>query len=394
MAASSLRLLQSRLLPYSRARFLIWSSSAPHQASKEPLMVTSYTLKERNFHDERLNAYQSEQAMDQASKEQVMESSTPTNGTKKGWSFLKFCVFSALTGGVGVASYATYACTLEEVEQKTAALRNPTNYTVDGDGSIFNKMQASLYNAAVTVPAKSIQLYLDLRKSIEDHVKEFTEPSSEKLLPDILPIDQHKFTLVLDLNETLVYSDWKRERGWRTFKRPGVDDFLEHLAPYYEIVVYSDQQSVYVDPIISRLDQKGLIRYRLSRAETKYVDGKHYRDFCKLNRDSSRVLYVSGHALENSLQPENCVPIKPWKLESDDTQLLDLIPFLEYVGSHKPADIKTVLETYQGCDIAKEFLERSRKHQSSTGPKLQRSPTRSSCRQYSKHTASSFIEVV
>lgn len=33
----------------------------------------------------------------------------------------------------------------------------------------------------------------------------------------------------------------KRDRGWKTFKRPGVDDFLEHLAKFYEIVVYSDQ---------------------------------------------------------------------------------------------------------------------------------------------------------
>jgi len=37
----------------------------------------------------------------------------------------------------------------------------------------------------------------------------FTEPTSDKLLPDLLPQDQHVFTLVLDLNETLVYSDWQ-----------------------------------------------------------------------------------------------------------------------------------------------------------------------------------------
>ena len=36
----------------------------------------------------------------------------------------------------------------------------------------------------------------------------------------------------------------KRDRGWRTFKRPGVDAFLEHLAKFYEIVVYSDQLSM------------------------------------------------------------------------------------------------------------------------------------------------------
>lgn len=48
-----------------------------------------------------------------------------------------------------------------------------------------------------------------------------------------------------------------------------------------------------------------------------------------LNRDPAKVLYISGHALESSLQPENCVPIKAWQGEADDTALLDLIPFLE-----------------------------------------------------------------
>lgn len=33
----------------------------------------------------------------------------------------------------------------------------------------------------------------------------------------------------------------QRERGWRTFKRPGVDAFIEHMGKFYEVVVYSDQ---------------------------------------------------------------------------------------------------------------------------------------------------------
>jgi hypothetical protein len=37
----------------------------------------------------------------------------------------------------------------------------------------------------------------------------FVEPSSEKLLPDLAPNEQHVFTVVLDLNDTLVHSDWK-----------------------------------------------------------------------------------------------------------------------------------------------------------------------------------------
>lgn len=53
------------------------------------------------------------------------------------------------------------------------------------------------------------------------------------------------------------------------------------------------------------------------------------QDLSMLNRDPSRVLYISGHALDSTLQPENGVAIKPWMGEPEDTALLDLIPFLE-----------------------------------------------------------------
>ena len=42
-------------------------------------------------------------------------------------------------------------------------------------------------------------------------------------------------TLVLDLDEVLVHSDWTRARGWRTFKRPGVEDFLKTVSSKWEV---------------------------------------------------------------------------------------------------------------------------------------------------------------
>lgn len=122
-----------------------------------------------------------------------------------------------------------------------------------------------------------------------------------------------------------------------------------------------------------------------------------------LNRDPAKVIYISGHALESSLQPENSVQVKPWQGEQEDTSLVDLIPFLECkhwnynfvcvsqanlldkwfifysfsvgicclhcldsdVAKHRPADIRTVLASYQGHDVANEFIERSKEHQRS-----------------------------
>ncbi|GAB4840691.1 mitochondrial inner membrane protein required for protein import [Ancistrocladus abbreviatus] len=291
----------------------------------------------------------------------------PSSGIQKkeGWSsFLKYGLAAAVTGAAATAGYATYAYTLDEIDEKTRALRASANYIVEDDASAAVKAQALVRSAAMTVPAKAVELYLDLRRVIEEQVRGYTEPSSDKLLPDLHPLEQHVFTLVIDLNDTLVYSDWKRDRGWRTFKRPGVSPFLEHLAQFYEVVVYSDQLSMYVDPVVERLDQKQCIRYRLSRSATQYQNGKHYRDLSKLNRDPRKILYVSAHCQDVCLQPENCVPIKPWTPDDmSDTALVDLIPFLEYVARNRPSDIRPVLASYQGRDIGKEFIERSKEHQ-------------------------------
>ncbi|XP_062206955.1 mitochondrial import inner membrane translocase subunit TIM50-like [Phragmites australis] len=288
---------------------------------------------------------------------------TPPPAARKPWGALKFAVVAAVSAALGVTGYASYAYSLDEVDEKTREFRKNSKRPIPEDASGFEKFQAMAYSAAMKVPVAAIEVYLDVRSQIEDQIRGFSEPMSDKLLPELAPQEQHLFTLVLDLNETLIYSDWKRERGWRTFKRPGVDAFLEHLGKFYEIVVYSDQLNMYVDPVVDRLDPKGIVRHKLSRVATKYENGKHYRDLSKLNRNPAQVLYISGHALESCLQPENCVPIKPWKLENDDTQLLDLIPFLEYVAMARPSDIRAVLASYQGRDIASEFIERSKEHQ-------------------------------
>ncbi|KAK8301006.1 hypothetical protein V6Z11_D05G431700 [Gossypium hirsutum] len=245
------------------------------------------------------------------------------------WSFVKYGLIAGVTGTTGYAGYLSCIFFFPYLFQKYGGL---------------------LYSAAMTVPAKALESYLDLRRLVEEHLLEYTEPTSDKHLPDLHPLEQHVFTLVLDLNETLLYTDWKRERGWRTFKRPGVDAFLEHLAKFYEIVVYSDQMIMYVDSVCEMLDTDHCIRSRLSRGATKYPNGKHYGDLSKLNRDPTKILYVSAHAFDCSLQPENCVPIKPYKLETDDTALLDLIPFLEYVARNSPADIRQVLQSYERKD--------------------------------------------
>ncbi|XP_062170235.1 mitochondrial import inner membrane translocase subunit TIM50 [Alnus glutinosa] len=335
------------------------SSDAGSGAPKEPLAppIATSTASASASSNTTTNAT----AASNASPSAVEANATSSN---KGLRFLKYGIIGAVTGASAYAGYASYAYTSEEIEEKTRALRSSASFTVPDDAPTVEKIQGFLYSAAMTVPAKAIELYLDLRRLAEEQVQSFSEPYSEKLLPDLHPAERHVFTLVLDLQETLIHYDWTREKGWQTFKRPGVDAFLEHLAQFYEIVIYSDEQSMFVDPVVERLDPKHCIRYRLSKAATKYQNGKHYRDLSKLNRDPAKVLYLSGHALEGCLQPENSVPIKPWKqTDANDTALLDFIPFLEFVARTSPSDIRPVLASYQGCEIPTEFVRRSKDYQ-------------------------------
>ncbi|KAL2621480.1 hypothetical protein R1flu_001685 [Riccia fluitans] len=286
------------------------------------------------------------------------------------WRVLKGGFYLVGAAAVGVSAYVTYAYPVDDVEKYVSSLKASAFPASDArhskateDVNLTERIRRTIYSTTVSGFAKVADFYIDVRKSLEDQVRGFSAPSTNKLLPDLAPQEKHIYTLVLDLNETIVYSDWKRDRGWSTFKRPGVDAFLEQLAQYYEIVIYSDQLSFYVDPIVDRLDPKGCIRYRLSRDATQYINGKHMRDISKLNRDPSRVIYIAGHAAETSLQPENALTIKPWKLEADDTTLFDHIPFLEYVARNRPADIRAVLASYHGHDIPSEFRLRHKEYQ-------------------------------
>ena len=82
-------------------------------------------------------------------------------------------------------------------------------------------------------------------------IKDFAEPSREKLLPDLPPkfVGKEKPTLVVSLDGCLIQSSWTRQHGWRYIKRPGVDQFLASLAPLYELVLWTDTMNA-GDPVV------------------------------------------------------------------------------------------------------------------------------------------------
>ena len=102
-----------------------------------------------------------------------------------------------------------------------------------------------------------------------------------------------QYTLVLDLDETLVHFD-PRRRNYRA--RPHATAFLTEMAQYYELVIFTAGLKEYADWILDDFDKLRCIRYRLYRNSCKFRKGVYVKDLSRLGRDLSKTIIVDNIA--------------------------------------------------------------------------------------------------
>jgi len=184
--------------------------------------------------------------------------------------------------------------------------------------------------------------------------------AGEALLPALIPEDVHKKCLVLDLDETLVHSSFKPISGADfvipveiddqvhqvyVAKRPGVDQFLKRMAPLFEIVVFTASLAKYADPVLDLLDPDRLVRHRLFREACVNHKGNYVKDLSKLGRKLQHIIIIDNSPASYMFHPNNAVPIDSWFDDMNDTELLELIPFLEDLA--KVDDVCAVLDQHR-----------------------------------------------
>ena len=166
-------------------------------------------------------------------------------------------------------------------------------------------------------------------------------PFLKKLPPEI---ETSTYTLVLDLDETLVHFFYTPSGG--TFLiRPFCLQFLEEMAKIFEIVIFTAALKDYADSILDILDQnKILINYRLYRHHTSLSGITFCKDLSKIGRDLSRTLIIDNLADNFKLQPNNGIPIWTWIDDMKDTQLNDLGKILKILIGKKPSDLRPIIK--------------------------------------------------
>lgn len=114
-----------------------------------------------------------------------------------------------------------------------------------------------------------------IKARINDSMGYYTEPTFPKLLPEMDP--PAPYTLVLSLEDLMIHSEWTRQHGYRTAKRPGLDYFLRYLSQYYEIVMFTSLPMAQAEPVYRKLDPYHIIMWPLFREGTRYYKGEYIK---------------------------------------------------------------------------------------------------------------------
>ena len=170
-----------------------------------------------------------------------------------------------------------------------------------------------------------------------------------KVYPPFLPPmdkNKYKYSLVLDLDETLVHYIEEENKAYVQV-RPYADFFLNEMAKYFELIIFTAASEDYADIVLNELDKNKVIKYKLYRKHTEQINGIFVKDLKKIGRDLDKILIVDNNKDNFSLQPENGLHISSFIGDQNDDELYNLSEDLMKIIRSNKEDIRPIIKEIQ-----------------------------------------------
>ena len=172
--------------------------------------------------------------------------------------------------------------------------------------------------------------------------------------PYIKSPNKKRYTLIMDLNETLISLKYANNIKGLIRVRPFLYEFLDSVGQYYELILFTGSSENYTKSIVEALERK-----------KKYFDFIFYRqylvkcgdcylkDLSKIGRPLDSTIIIDNNPQNFKLQKENGICIKSfWGDDSEDIALYNLILILINIVKEN-IDVRDGLSKYRDEIVSK-----------------------------------------
>ena len=193
-------------------------------------------------------------------------------------------------------------------------------------------------------------------KEKEPELKIILKYHKYKISPPFLKKpNEKKYTLVLDLEETLISIN----HDGNCILRPGLFSFLSGVKPYYELISFTNESKYSSDSIIKQIETRNkYFDYNLYREHLAFNGREFIKDITKIGRDIKKIIIVDNIANNFKLNPENGIQISPFfgEYSEKDTVLSELKKILILFYKSGFEDLREAINKYEK-DIKKNITK-------------------------------------
>ena len=159
-----------------------------------------------------------------------------------------------------------------------------------------------------------------------------------------------KYTLVLDLEDTLINVRINNDGKVVIRPRPGLIPFLTGIKQYYEIISFSKLSKNYSTTIIQQIEEnRKLFDYNFYREHCTLVGRKFVKDISRIGRDMKKIIMVDDLPENLNVHIDNGILILPYDgdYNKEDRVLYELKKMLILFYNLGYEDLRSALKSYK-----------------------------------------------
>ena len=215
---------------------------------------------------------------------------------------------------------------------------NENNNNLDNDDVISVKSSKSSHYYG-----KIDKHNFKILKLLEEYEKNKIEP------PFIKTPCKKKYTIVLDLDETLINIEFKELESNKCILhfRPGLFSFLTDIKPFCELITFTSASKEYAQPIINEIELKNkYFDYNFFREHSIICGNDFVKDISRIGRDMRKIIIVDNMRENFRLNLENGIKIAPFNGNENDNILNELKKLIIMIYKQGYEDLTIALKDY------------------------------------------------